>query len=326
MTAEKEYIMSPVTNFPHGITTDETKHQTMISGSTIPAAGTADYNPGCKFTLTNATLGQCMEWVNIGTATSCLFVPTGLVYGYGFALAGGPVDLEDAAALTAVSLPAKIQAGDLCLATKCVTTGADQFRSVAPTSGKDSMAITINAADPTNSMDAFYAALRDKCVPGYDIFAAGEYVAVTGDGVAVAITVTGVLATDIAFVNFLTTDDTDTINLVACTADTVTVTVSADPEVAHSFSYMVLRPRGTFTPSHYVAYCGEHTTLGSDPAEALTVTGVLATDIVISGFSAADDDDCFIESVIASANTITWTFTQDPVTDHKLIYAVLRAY
>jgi len=316
----------PTSNFPHGITLDTTKHVTIASGSTIPTAGTAGYNPGCKFTLTSAVLGQCTEWVNLGTAASCLFVPTGPVYGYGFAIAGGPVDLEDAAALTTVSLPAKILPGDLCLATKCVTTGADQFRSVAPTSGKDSLAITANAADPTNSMDAYYATLRNQCVPEYDIFAAGERVAITADDTTIAITVTGVLATDIAFVNFLTSDDTDTINLVACTADTVTITENADPEVAHSYSYVVLRPRGTFKPSHYVAYCGEHTTVGTAAEEALTVTGVLATDIVISGFSASDDNDCFIESVIASADTITWDFTQDPVTDHKVIYVVLRAY
>lgn len=314
------------TNLPNGLTLDTTKYITLSSGSTIPAAGTAGYNPGCKFTLSNVSLGQCPEWVNIGTAASCLFVPTGLVYGYGFALAGGPVDLTDAAALTTVALPAKIAATDLCLATKCVTTGADQFRSVAPTSGKDSLAITANAADPTNSMDAYYAALRNNCVPEYDIFAAGEYVAVADDDATIAITVAGVLATDIAFVNFLTSDDTDTINLVACTADTVTITESADPLLAHSYSYVVLRPRGTFAPSHYIAYCGEHTTVGGAAAEALTVTGILATDIVISCFSAADDNDCFIESVIASADTITWDFTQDPVTEHKLIYAVLRAY
>ena len=316
----------PVTNFPNGLTFDRTKFVTEISGSTVPAAATAGYNPGCIFHKTNAALGQAPRWINMGSATSCLFVPEGPVMGYGFAFAGGPVDLTDAAALTTVSLPGKIVATDLCLATKCVTTGADQFRSVAPTSGKDSLAITINAADPTDSMDAYYAGLRNMCVPEYDIFAAGERVAVAGDDATIAIAVTGVLATDIAFVNFLATDDTDTINLVACTAGVVTVTQSADPITEHSYSYVVLRPRGTFRPSHYIAYCGEHTTVGGAAAEALTVAGVLATDIVISGFSAANDDDCFIESVIASANRITWTLTQDPVTDHKLIYVVLRAY
>ena len=316
----------PATNFPGGLTMDTTKYITEISGSTVPAAATAGYNPGAIFHKTDAALGQAPMWINLGTAASCLFVPFGYVYGYGFVFAGGPVDLTDAAALTTVSLPAKILPTDYCLATKCVTTGADQFRSVAPTSGKDSLAITANAANPTDSMDAYYAILRNQCVPEYDIFAAGEYVAVADDDATIAIAVTGVLATDIAFVNFLTSDDTDTINLVACTAGVVTITENADPLVAHSYSYVVLRPRGSFRPSHYIAYCGEHTTVGGDAAEALTVAGVLATDVVISGFSAADDDDCFIESVIASANTITWAFTQDPVTDHKVIYVVLRAY
>lgn len=317
----------PVTNYPNGLTFDTTKYITEISGSTIPADATAGYNPGCFFHLTNASLGQCPLWMNFGTAASCAFYPVGPVMGYGFAFAGGPVDLTDAAALTTVSLPGKIAATDLCLASKCVTAGADQLRSVAPTSGKDSLAITMNSANPTDSMDAYYAGLRNMCVPEYDIFAAGERVAVAGDDATIAITVAGVLSTDIAFVNFLATDDTDTINLAVCTANTVTITESADPITEHSYSYVVIRPRGTFKPSHYIAYCGEHTTTGGDAAEALTVTGVLATDIVISVFSEANDNDCFIESLIASANTITWTYTQDPVAaEHKVIYVVLRAY
>ena len=297
------------------------------SGTSVPTATTAGYTAGSKFVLEGATLGQCPNWINQGSVTSCLFVPFGPVLGYGFAFAGGPVDLEDAAALTTVSLPGVIQPGDLCFATKGVTTGADQFRSIAPTSGKDSLAITVNASNPTDSMDAYYAGVRNKCVPEYDIFAAGEYIAVAGDDATVAIDVIGVLATDIAFVTPLTTDDADTINLVVCSADTVTVTVSADPEVAHSYSYIVLRKRGTFEPSHFIAYAGSADSEGGDTDEDIDVVGALATDIVIAQWKASNDDDCFIETAIMSADSLAYTTTDDPVAaEHTIQYLVLRAY
>ena len=302
------------------------EHSLQGNVENVPASGGNGYAPGCVVMLKNPVLGQSPMWRNIGSKTSCLFVPEGQLLGYGFAFAGGPVDLEDAAALTTVSLPGLIQQNDLCFASKCVTTGADQFRSVAPTSGKDSLAITINAADPTNSMDAYYAAARDKCVPAFDVFAAGEYVAVDGDDATIAITITGLLATDIALVYPLTTDDTDTINLVVCTANTLTITVSADPEVAHSYSYVILRKRGTFKPSHYIAYAGQHVCVGGGTTEAITVSGALATDIVIAQWAVSNDDDCLIETAIASADTVTITTTDDPGTDHTVNYLVLRAY
>jgi len=297
-------------------------------GNSIPNTGVGGYAPGCEFILPNASLGQCAKWINIGSETSALFIPDGPVLGYGCAFAGGPVDLTDDADETYVALPGVIQQTDYCFASKCITTGADQFKAVVPTSGKDSLLIDMAmGTNPTDSMDAYYAGFRDKCTPEYDIAFAGEYVAVGGDDTTIAITITGLLATDMAFVTPLTTDDADTINLVVCTADTLTITVSVDPEVAHSYSYMILRKRGTFKPSHYVAYAGQYTALGPDTtAVAITVTGALATDIVIVQCYDSDDDDCFVEAAAMSANTLTMELTNDPVTNHSWSYLVLRAY
>jgi hypothetical protein len=295
-------------------------------GEAVPESDLKGYKPGSVFTLENAILGQSMLWVNIGTEAACLFVPFGPVVGYGIAFAGGPVDLEDAAALTTISLPGVIQQDDMCYASHCITDDNGQFRSIAPTAGHDSLAITVNASNPTDNIDAYYCGVRNKCTPEYDIVFAGEYPGDADDD-SIAITIAGLLATDMAFVTPLTTDDADTIDLVVCTANTLTITVSADPLSAHTYSYMVLRKRGTFKPSHYIAYAGEAISDGGDTAETEAVSGVLATDIVISQWAASNDNDCFIEAAIASEDLITWETTNDPVsTEHTFNYLVLRAY
>ena len=319
-----------VTNFPNGIAYDTTTNVSILSGSTIPTAATAGYNPGCKFILTNASLGQCMEWVNQGTATSCLFVPAGPVYGYGFAWAGGPVDCVNGEAATQYAVDGNVGLADICFAAHQVSDDSDQIIGVAcaesTAPGEQNSLLITGSADPLTAHDYVYAGLKNKCVPKFDIFAAGTRVAVAGDDATIAITVTGVVAGDLAFAYFADTDDTDTIDQVVCTTDTVTVTASADPVTDHTFFYMVLRERGTFKPSHYVAYAGQHTTAGGDATEVATVTGVLATDVIVSVIEDAASGAANILKVVPTANTITWTFNADPTADHLINYAALRAY
>ena len=319
----------PVTNFPNGLTFDTTKHQTISSGSTIPTAGTTGYNPGCKFTLSNVSLGQCMEWVNLGTATSCLFVPTGLVYGYGVAWAGGPVDCVNGEAATQYAVDGNVGLADICFAAHQVSDDNDQIIGVAcaesTVPGEQNNLLITGSADPLTAHDYVYAGLKNKCVPKFDILAAGTHTTV-GGAAAEAITVTGALAGDIALVCLGATDDTDTISKAICTADTLTVTLSADPLVAHSIHYVILRERGAFKPSHYVAYAGQHTTIGGDATEVATVAGVLATDVIVTNIEDAASGAVNALKVVATANTITWTFDQDPTADHLINYAVLRAY
>lgn len=312
----------PVTNFPNGISCDTSKYQTIASGSTIPTAGMAGYNPGCTFTKNNVSLGQTAQWTNIGTATSCLFVPTGPCYGYGINIAGGPVTSAGGDTSESIALQGLIMDTDIAIVGHEVSDDNDQI--AAAISDEGAISIT-GSADPSTAHGYVYAALRNKCIPGWDVFAAGTYDAVADDDATIAIAVTGVLATDIAFANITATDDTDTISDVVCSADTVTITASADPVTDHSFSYVVIRPRGTFKPSHYIAYAGTHTTVGGAAAEAITVTGALATDVPIVIYNTTDDTDTILSAAV-TANTLTVTCSADPSTAHAFSYMLLRAY
>lgn len=290
-------------------------------GDRVPANGGTGYMAGEHFFLKNPVLGQCPRWINVGSVTSCLFVPDGPVLGYGFIVAGQQAEANGVAA-TVISRSGEIVATDIAFAVHHTSDDNDQFISVKATEG----AITAtNAANPLNAHALNYCALRDKCIPGYDIFAAGKHTTV-GGAAAEAITVTGVLASDKAFACYSTTNDTDVISKVACTADTVTVTGSADPGTAHVIDYVVLRQRGTFKPSHYVAYAGERACVAGDTtAVAITVTGALATDIVMVNYSVTDDTD-YIVSATPAANALNLVVSADPLAAHSWNYALLRAY
>jgi len=310
------------TNYPNGVTFDTTKYITNISGSTIPTAGTAGYNQGCIFYKTNASAGQALKWINQGSTTSCLFVPAGEVFGYGIVAAGGPVDCVNGSAASTLAQDLVMET-DIAFSGHAVSDDNDQIISVIATAGKANITSTASA-DPVTAHDYVWAALRNKCIPAFDIVAAGTHTTVGGN-VAEAITVTGALAGDIALVNYSATDDTDTVSDAVVTADTLTVTASADPSTTHGFHYVVLRPRGTFKPSHYIAYAGVHTTVGGAAAEAITVTGALATDVAIVCYNTTDDTDSILKCVL-TADTLTVTASADPSTAHKFAYMILRAY
>ena len=79
------------------------------------------------------------------------------------------------------------------------------------------------------------------------------------------------------------------------------------------------------TPSHVVKYAGTHTTAGGAAAEAITVSGVAATDVVMITLKAQGATPRTVLYAVPTTNTITVTFSGDPSTDHVLYYQVLRA-
>lgn len=288
---------------------------------TIPAAGLKGYEPGAVFLLRGASLGMSPRWVNAGSKTSCLFVPEGPVLGYGIHAAGGPVTSAGGDTTEVISLEGIAMDTDLAIVNHEVSNDNDQI--VAAISGEGNITIT-GSADPSTVHGYAYALLRNKCTPAFDIFAAGTHTT-TGGAAAEDITITGALATDLAFANYSATDDTDVISDILPAAGKITVTCSADPSTTHGIHYCVLRPRGTFKPSHYIAYAGTHTTVGGAAAEAITVTGALATDIPIVIYNTTNDTDSILKAVM-TANTLTVTCSADPSTAHAFTYMILRAY
>ncbi len=78
-------------------------------------------------------------------------------------------------------------------------------------------------------------------------------------------------------------------------------------------------------PSHVVKYAGKHTTLGGAAAEAITISGVAATDIVIVTIQTVGLSPVTVVKAVPTTNTVTVTFSADPSTDHIVSYVVLRA-
>ena len=299
------------------------RYVTFAEGTSVPASAQAGYSPGCKFILSNAALGQCSEWTNIGSATSCLFVPSGPVLGYGVKYVGGPLDCTNGSA-TSQMLAGFVQPTDLCFAGMFESDDNDQVQANVP-AGKNYVLVT-NSADPLNAHDFQVAVLRNKCMPDWDIFAAGTYTPIAGDTTTIAITVAGAQAGDLAFANYGATDDTDVIRKCVVSANTLTITADVDPAAAHTIHYVIFRPRGTFKPSHYIAYAGTHTPAGAETAAvATTITGALATDIPIVAWHTSDDADTILKAVM-TANTLTTTLSADPEVAHAINYMILRAY
>jgi hypothetical protein len=287
--------------------------------TTIPVAKPG-YSVGCELVKTNAVFGQYPRWINQGTVLSCSFRPNSAVIGFGFSAAGSQLFASGAAGLI-LNLPETTTAMDIALATHKTSDDNDQLISVV--SGPGIVTIT-NSVDPLAAHSAFFGLLRPGCTPSHDIFAAGTF-ALLGGAAAEAITIAGALPSDIALVQYAATDDTDTISKAVMTANTLTVTMSADPLAAHALHYVILRARGSFKPSHYVFAAASVVTVGGAAAEPITVAGALATDVAIVNYAVTDDTDA-IRKAVVTANTLTITCSADPGATHTLSYALIRAY
>lgn len=75
----------------------------------------------------------------------------------------------------------------------------------------------------------------------------------------------------------------------------------------------------------YVVAAGEFTTVGGDTAEAITVTGALATDLAVVTLHTAGSSATTIVTASAAADVVNVVFAGDPSDDHVVTYLVLRA-
>lgn len=78
-------------------------------------------------------------------------------------------------------------------------------------------------------------------------------------------------------------------------------------------------------PSHVVKYAGQHTTVGGAAAEAITVTGLAATDLVFVQMKDDGTGDVTIVNAVPTTNTLTVTFSGNPGNDAVIYYQALRA-
>lgn len=79
------------------------------------------------------------------------------------------------------------------------------------------------------------------------------------------------------------------------------------------------------SPSHVAKFAGTFTTAGGDTAETITVTGALATDIVVVTVKTVGASPTTITAAAANTDAIDVTMAADPSTDHVLQYVVFRA-
>lgn len=76
--------------------------------------------------------------------------------------------------------------------------------------------------------------------------------------------------------------------------------------------------------THKVIAAGIHTSTAA-AANDITIAGVVATDIVVATMHTVGSTPRTLVSAISATGKITLTFSDDPSTDHKVNYSVLRA-
>ncbi len=80
------------------------------------------------------------------------------------------------------------------------------------------------------------------------------------------------------------------------------------------------------TPSHIVVYAGEFTWSGAGTSVATTVTGALASDIVVATIQSAPSEAAYLASAAVTADTVTVTLSAANTSNDAVIsYQVLRA-
>lgn len=79
------------------------------------------------------------------------------------------------------------------------------------------------------------------------------------------------------------------------------------------------------TPSHVVKFAGQPTTVGGAAAEAFVVNGVAATDLAFVQIVDNGTNNVTALQAVCTLNTLTVTFSADPVADTVFNYQILRA-
>lgn len=78
--------------------------------------------------------------------------------------------------------------------------------------------------------------------------------------------------------------------------------------------------------SHQILAAGQFTTAGGDVNEAITISGLLATDVVLVSIETKGATPVTLVQSTAAAGQINVELSADPSTDHVLSYMALRAH
>lgn len=79
------------------------------------------------------------------------------------------------------------------------------------------------------------------------------------------------------------------------------------------------------TPSAIIKFDDQYTTTGGAPAEAITVTGALATDLAFVQVVDNGTGNVTVLEAVMTSNTLTVTFSGDPGNDTVINYIITRA-
>lgn len=79
------------------------------------------------------------------------------------------------------------------------------------------------------------------------------------------------------------------------------------------------------TPSHVVKYAAKYTTVGGAAAEAITIAGVLSTDLPFVQLVNHGANTVSVAFAVPTTNTLTVTFSGDPGSAAIINYQILRA-
>lgn len=78
-------------------------------------------------------------------------------------------------------------------------------------------------------------------------------------------------------------------------------------------------------PSHVVKFAGQHTTVGGAAAEAIAVVGALDTDLAFVQVVDQGTGVVTVLKAVVTADTLTVTFSADPLADAIVNYQIMRA-
>jgi len=87
----------------------------------------------------------------------------------------------------------------------------------------------------------------------------------------------------------------------------------------------VLKSGANVPATHAVKAAGIATTAGGAAAEDITLTGVVATDVVVVTLHTEGSSAVTVDTVVTATDKITVTFSADPSTDHLVNYVVYSA-